>query len=282
MPAPKATLILSVYNDIRSLKAVLNSVKSQTFMDFEIIISEDAEHDSMKAFLETYPFENPWQHLTQKDLGWRKNRALNRAVLAAKSDYLVFIDGDCVLHPSFMEHHIRSANANLILGGKRLKLNETLTQAFLNETLSPCGMNRYLLLNVLSLRQKKIRYPEEGFYIKPDAFLGFIPKLRTLNNLTGCNMSCFKEAILSINGFDEDYSLPAVGEDIDLIWRFSKAGYKLASVRNLAVQYHLYHKESWNNQDLNLQMLKEKQRKGFYRCLNGIDKFMEQDTRHAI
>ena len=273
MPNPKASLIISVYNDICSLNAVLDSVKTQSFKDFEIIISEDAEHGQMRKFVEGYSFENPYQHITQEDLGWRKNRALNRAILAAKSDYLVFIDGDCVLHPCFMEHHLRLAKDNLILGGKRLKLNEKLTSLFLRKSIDCTDMNRYLLLNLLHLRKEGIRYPEEGFYINPKSLLGFIPKARALTNLTGCNMSFSKKAIMSINGFDEDYKLPAIGEDIDLIWRFLKAGYQLASVRNLSVQYHLYHKENWMDQELNLQILKEKQMKGEVCCLNGIRKY---------
>jgi GT2 family glycosyltransferase len=272
MPALKASLIISVYNNVLFLKTVLDSVKAQTIHDFEIIISEDAAHEEMRTFLANYPFGNPWQHLVQEDLGWRKNRALNRAILSAKTDYLVFIDGDCVLHPCFMEQHLRLAKGNLILGGKRLKLNEKLTQLVLENRLSPDKIE-WCLLNPLSLFQKKgIRYPEEGFYFNPKRFWGFIPSVRKLSNLTGCNMSFSKKAILSINGFDEDYTLPAIGEDIDLAWRFEKAGYQLGSVRSLAIQYHLFHPENWMNQDLNKKMMQEKQRKGFFRCQNGIEK----------
>lgn len=273
MLAPKATLIISVYNNINFLEVVLDSVTAQTFKDFEIIISEDAEHEHMKAFLGNYAFKNPWQHLTQADSGWRKNRALNRAILSAKADYLVFIDGDCVLHPRFMENHLHLAKENLVLGGKRLKLNEKATVLFLNRSLKPSDINPYLFFNLPHLRKDGFRYLEEGFYINPHGILGCIPKVRTLKNITGCNMSFSKKSIMSINGFDEDYTLPAIGEDIDLIWRFLKAGYHLGSVRNLAVQYHLHHKENWVNQDLNIKILKEKQKKGDFRCRNGIEKY---------
>jgi len=103
MIKPEATLIISVYNDTRFLKIVLDSVKKQTFRNFEIIISEDGEHEHVKSFVESYPFEQPFQHLSQPDEGWRKNRALNRAILAAKTNYLIFIDGDCILHKYFIE-----------------------------------------------------------------------------------------------------------------------------------------------------------------------------------
>lgn len=272
MSSLKASLIISVYSDTCFLKAVLNSVNKQTFKDFEVIISEDAEHEHVQKFVQAFPFVHPHQHLTQEDLGWRKNRALNRAILSAKSDYLVFIDGDCVLHPRFMEHHVKYAKEDRILGGKRLRLNEELTKGFLNESISPLDINRYLLRNLKNLNNQNIVFSEEGFFINPNGLLGFIPKARKIRSLTGCNMSFYKKAIMAINGFDEDYMLPATGEDIDLIWRFEKAGYHFFSVRNLAVQYHLSHKENWMDQEVNNKLLFEKQKKGEVRCLNGIHK----------
>jgi GT2 family glycosyltransferase len=93
-----------------------------------------------------------------------------------------------------------------------------------------------------------------------------------MSQLKGCNMSFSREAILSINGFDEDYVKPAVGEDIDLVWRFKESGYHLFSLRNLAVQFHLYHKENWSDQSENLRMMSEKQQLNQFVCRNGIEK----------
>lgn len=83
-------------------------------------------------------------------------------------------------------------------------------------------------------------------------------------------MSFSKQAIYTINGFDEDYIRPAIGEDIDLTWRFEAAGYKLVSARNLAVQYHLHHKENWSTQDENISIMKAKQAKNEYICKKGL------------
>lgn len=85
-------------------------------------------------------------------------------------------------------------------------------------------------------------------------------------------MSFSRAAIQAINGFDEDYTRPAIGEDIDLVWRFEKAGFILFSLRNLAVQFHLHHKENWFDQSENIRMMQEKQKANRYICLNGIEK----------
>jgi GT2 family glycosyltransferase len=267
----KASLIIAIYNNIRFLKAVLDSLNFQTEKDFEIIIAEDGENAEVKEFINKYHFVQPWQHLTQKDEGWGKNRAMNRAIKASKTDWLIFIDGDCVLHHRFIEMHLRYADEKFVLAGKRVKLDKTCSN-FVLENSSNIHKLQKKLVKKLLFGKGSIRYIEEGIFISPDKLLGFIPGLRTLNHLTGSNMSFSKKAIHFINGFDEDYQLPAVGEDLDLTWRFEAAGFKHKSVRNLAVQYHLQHKENWIDQVKNMDLYRNKQRDNKFVCTNGLIK----------
>lgn len=266
----KASLIISVYKNTIALKAVLDTLKFQTNQNFEIIISEDGDSMEMKSFITAYPFKNPYKHLTQKDEGWNKNRALNRAIIASDSEWLIFIDGDCVLHPRFVEMHLRYAAANRILAGKRIKLNASDSQYLLENT-DKIDIFQLKVLKRL-IKSSGTAFKEEGLFISPDSILGFIPKMRKLNHLKGCNMSFSKKAILSINGFDENYILPAVGEDADLSWRFEMAGFSHFSLRNLAVQYHLDHKENWQDQSHNLAYMRQCQTAKKYFCDNGIQK----------
>jgi GT2 family glycosyltransferase len=268
----ETSLIISVYTNTTALKAVLDSLKNQSYRDFEIVISEDGDSSVMKTFLSSYTFDKPWKHLTQPDLGWRKNRALNQAIIATQSDYLVFIDGDCVLHPRFMEMHHRYASENRILAGKRIKLNEALSQELIQQKCAPEDIQRFLINHFTSLRKMGFRFQEEGLFIRPDGLFGFIPRIRKMTQLKGCNMSFYRAAILAINGFDEDYTRPAIGEDIDLVWRFEQAGYHLFSLRNLAVQFHLHHQENWSDQSENIRMMEEKQRLNQFICNNGLQK----------
>ena len=78
--------------------------------------------------------------------------------------------------------------------------------------------------------------------------------------------------LLAINGFDENYTLPATGEDYDIEWRMKAIGCKIVSLRNLAVQYHLYHPENWNDQSVNAAYCREKQQRNEIYCPNGIRK----------
>src|SRR5688572_26858920 len=124
------SLIISVYKDVSSLRTVLEGLKFQRFDNYQIVISEDGESEEMRNFLQSYGHDNPILHLTQPDVGWRKNQALNRAIRMSEGDYLIFIDGDCVLHHLFIENHVRFSARKKILGGKRVKLGPTFSDQF--------------------------------------------------------------------------------------------------------------------------------------------------------
>lgn len=268
----KASVIISVYSNVAALEVVLNSLRNQTERNFEIIISEDAEHESMKDFVANYNFSNPYKHITQQDIGWRKNMALNNAIRIAASDWLIFIDGDCVLHPRFVEFHTAMKDEKVVLAGKRVKLNQFHSEKLIQNLDYIKSLQKILIKQVFGAKRNGCKFVEEGIFINPKSLFGFIPKMRSMYQLKGCNMSFPKDAALAINGFDEDYTKPAIGEDIDLGWRFAAAGYKMVSVRNLAVQYHLYHKENWTDQEENIAIMNKKMAANEYVCKNGLNK----------
>ena len=255
----KATLIISVYKDTRSLKAVLDSLKRQTEQDIEVIISEDGEDTRMATFVAAYDWVWPMRHLTQTDEGWRKERALHRAVMAAKNDWLIFIDGDCVLHPRFIEYHVKYAQRGVILAGKRVKLNTMLSEK--------CIEGKRLCLFPYLVWRRGCRYVEEAFYCGLAQWFR-----RPVRHLLGSNMSMSKADLIAINGFDENYVLPATGEDYDIEWRMQANGCTMVSLRNLAVQYHLHHKENWQDHDQNMIYCRAQQEKNEFICKNGIRK----------
>lgn len=260
----KASIIISVYKNTQALYFVLESLRRQTILDFEIIISEDGEDKAMSDFVKNYDWFCEYQHLTQPDVGWRKNRALNRAILAAKNEWLIFIDGDCLVHRRFVEMHLRYALPNRILLGRRVKLLKVMSDKIFNGKikLSQIGMNMIKYLFVSGAKQV-----EDGIFVP----LLLNKEIHKAKRLIGCNMSFSKAAIVAINGFDEDYIKPCVGEDSDINWRLKAAGFEFYSVRNRAVLYHLYHKENWVEFSENKAMMKEKQRVGKIQCERGLN-----------
>lgn len=276
----RATIIISVYKNVEALRCILASLERQTRQDFEVIISEDGECAKMAAFVEGYHWPWPYQHLTQADEGWRKNRALNRAVAAAHEPWLIFIDGDCVLHERFVEWHLREAERHegekVMIGGKRVKLNPELSQRILDR----CADRPQMLLDRCAasllprlFSRKGCRYVEEAFYMPICRWLR-----RPIKHLVGSNMSMSKAAIEEIGGFDEWYTRPATGEDYDIEWRLQEKGYRMVSLRNLAVQYHLWHRENWLDQHENVRYCSAKRISiiiSFYNKIDLLKKILE-------
>ena len=85
-------------------------------------------------------------------------------------------------------------------------------------------------------------------------------------------MSFSRQAVKRINGFDEDYTKPAYGEDTDLTWRFQMIRCRFVSLRNMAVEYHLWHEKIWTSQEDNMRMGEEKRNRNEYFCQNGLTK----------
>ena len=255
----KASVIISVYKNVIALQAILRSLELQTEQDFEVIISEDGRDPAMGAFVRSWAWRWPMQHLTQEDKGWRKNKALNAAIVAAKADWLIFIDGDCVLHPRFIEMHLRYSAPHVVLAGKRVMLNESLSERILQ------GQSIRLLPYLFYKRG--CRLVEEGFYLPLARWIR-----RPVRHLTGSNMSMSKADLIAINGFDENYERPAIGEDYDIEWRLPANGCHIVSLRNLAVQYHLHHKENWTSDTENMAYFNTIQKANQIVCKNGIRK----------
>ncbi len=267
----KTALVISVYKNTRDLEVVLRSIEQQSVNNFEVIISEDGQSQEMKDFVSNYQGSLHLIHFTQEDNGWQKNKSLNNVIRNTDADYFIFIDGDCVLHPDFVKNHLRFAKPKRILAGKRIKLGEKYSEDLRN-ALQIKNFSSKIVAEISSIKKDGAKFYEEGVYISPDSILSVFARVRSITNIKGCNFSCYKQALIDINGFNEDYKLPAIGEDIDLTWRFEGLGYKLFSVRNFAVQYHLYHKENWSDQSVNEKIMKENQAKKQYVTLNGLKK----------
>jgi cellulose synthase/poly-beta-1,6-N-acetylglucosamine synthase-like glycosyltransferase len=271
----KTTVIISVYKDTKALELILQSLLSQTYSDFDILISEDGQSLEMKNFVKKYLSNERINHISQKDSGWRKNIALNNAVRIAKGEYLIFLDGDIVPYKNFVEHHISLAEENRFLSGRRVELGHFFSKLIRKKILSYRLVEKLYLFLYPLLVLDKGRHLEEGVYLKPGSALEkkINSKKKKKMMLVGCNFSCWKKDLETINGFDEDYKSPSVGEDVDLSWRFNHFGITYNSVRYIANAFHLYHTRNWGYApEENDKMMRTKIKQKLYRCKNGLIK----------
>lgn len=129
---PKATVIAAFYNKIDYLRLVLAGFERQSEKDFEFIVADDGSKQEIIKELESLskgiPF--PLIHIWQEDKGFRKNKILNKAITTANSNYIIFIDADCIPHSRFVEEHISYSEKGSCLTGRRVNLSHKYTQIF--------------------------------------------------------------------------------------------------------------------------------------------------------
>lgn len=271
----KASLIISVYKKTRELNIVLKALESQSCKEkFEVIIADDGSGSVMQEFISNYKKNSKLEIklISQEDSGFRKNRILNEAIRKSLSDYLVFIDGDCVPHYYFMEAHLKHKIKDIVLSGRRVMLGKKITESVYRNIESGISFKiAFAKLLFDSVRAKNASvHIEEGILIKDDFTRRLINSGKT--NLLGCNFSAHKNLLEKVNGFDEDYTGPGIGEDTDLEYRLRLIKTGFISLRNLAIVYHLYHPktiEESKNYDYFHKVVKNS---GNYFCKNGLIK----------
>ena len=227
MKKQTVAVIISVYKDLEALKLIINSLQSQTRVPNEIIIAEDAQHSEIKEYLDSLTYDNVI-HLSHKDIGWRKEKILNDAIKIAKSDYLIFIDGDCVPYVNFVQAQLELSEKNTALCGRRSEPGPLFSQKLRSAELSVLEYEKKYLSNYSALKKDGTRHIDEGMVFSPQSLIfTLIHKFgRKNSHIVGCNWSCYKEDILKINGFDEDFILPTTGEDTDIERRMRHFGIK--------------------------------------------------------
>jgi glycosyltransferase involved in cell wall biosynthesis len=156
----KTSIIIAYYKRISFLDLILQSIALQSEQSFEVIIAEDDNAYETIDFLnkqrEKYNF--PIEHVSHDNTGFRKNRILNKAILKAKTDYIIFIDGDCIIHKHFVKENLKNRSEKTALFGRRLMLSEKLT----NQSLTENTLKHLSLFNFIATKCKIL---EAGLYL---------------------------------------------------------------------------------------------------------------------
>ena len=273
----KTSLVISVYDKSDELKLIFTALSVQSFTDFEVIIAEDGMNENMNKLINDWKSKKlfPVMHLTQEDKGFRKNKILNESIRKAATDYLIFFDGDCIPHPDFVKVHFENRRSNYVLCGRRVNLTKSSSEKINANSILNKEYSRLKLYRIIysSLNRDKNDFNfniEEGFIIRNS----LLRKLFTNEDehILGCNFSVHKALLEKINGFDENYEGPGLGEDSDIEYRLRLAGAEFRSVRNLAVQYHLYHPKT-KEDEKNMKYFTEVKQSKNYFCKNGLVKY---------
>lgn len=236
------SIIITTYNSEVWLSKVLTAYTVQTFDDFEIIIADDGSNSKTKDVIDSFysKFKNPILHVWQPDEGFQKCKILNKAILEAKSDYLLFTDGDCIPRSDFVAKHLYFKEKGYFLSGGYFKLPMQ-TSISINEDdiiNKNCFSIKWLMKNGVKKSFKLSKLTKNRIFA---AFMNWVTT--TKKTFNGHNTSCFKEDLLAINGFNQDMEYG--GLDREVGERLFNLGILAKQIRYSAICLHLDHERKY-------------------------------------
>ena len=89
----KFSVIIPAYHAEKTLGACLQSVRQQTFADFEAIVIDDGSADGTRFVAEQFTLSDPrFRYIRQENRGVSATR--NHGIAEAKGEFIVFLDSD--------------------------------------------------------------------------------------------------------------------------------------------------------------------------------------------
>lgn len=263
---PRVALVITTHERPDALAAVLDSVARQRDAPEIVVIADDGSGATTGDVIADFRRRSlvPVRDVRQEYQGFRVARLRNLAIAAlapADPDYMVFIDGDMLLHPGFIADHRRFARPGWYTQGVRVLADSSLTQALLTDPVRPLtaattglgGLRRAYLLH------------------SPTAAAASRLLANHLLAIKTCNFAAWRDDLVRVNGFNEDF----VGwgpEDKELAMRLTHAGVRRQSLLFGGIAIHLHHPAASREAlPANLARLEETRRLRRVRCEHGLD-----------
>jgi glycosyltransferase involved in cell wall biosynthesis len=210
---PKVSIVIPTYNSVKSLPKAINSILSQTYHDYEIIIVDDGSIDNTKdvvdEYLKKYPEKIKYFYQQNK----RPAAARNLGIKNANGELSAFLDADDVWHPRFLEKTIKLYESNdldwIIIDNDFVLFDED-------------G-------NVIERRRRhNLVRDKDELYVR---------LLR--ENIIGspANVVVKRSCFYNVGFFDESL---AIKEDWDMWVRFAQAGLKAGFIEESLFNYNIH------------------------------------------
>lgn len=261
------SVVITTYNRSDALLAVLGGLARQTDHNFEVIVADDGSREEQRQRILKSSLAQSLHltHVWHPDVGFTASRIRNRGVAAARGDYIIFMDGDCVPEVDFIARHKALAQAGFFVNGSRVMLSPALTQRVLagTEQISARSVGYWLVQRLRGQASKLthlLRLPDGPWRMK---------RVFSWKGIRSCNMGVWRADFARVDGFDESF----VGwghEDADLVLRLHHAGVLRKNGYCATEVFHLWHREASRNQEShNAQQVRERVKTGVSRAALG-------------
>jgi hypothetical protein len=235
------SLIVTTYNRVDAVDAVLAGVARQADRGFEVVMADDGSGPETRAVIDCWRSRIgvPLSHVWQQDQGFRAAEIRNRAILASDGEYCIFLDGDCLVRPDFIARHRQLAERGWFVTGNRVLLSAALSAAVLREGLRP------ELWTAREWVWQRLRGDVNRLAAVSRLALGPARKLapRQWRGARSCNLAVWRSDLDRVDGFDASFS--GWGrEDSDLLIRLIHCGVRRKDGRFATGVIHLWHPEA--------------------------------------
>jgi cellulose synthase/poly-beta-1,6-N-acetylglucosamine synthase-like glycosyltransferase len=182
---PFVSIIISIRNEAKNLRALITSLRNQNYAGgYEIIITDDHSTDEPARIISEYSFQN-LRYLAPEPEAVGKKRNLNRALMVAKSEIILTTDADCIHSPEWigsMTEKFSDPKAQLVTGPVNIIRNDFFSGLQAMEFLSLMASTR------------------------------IATELKKPIMANGANMAYRKTAFQLANGYDENFHISS-GDD---------------------------------------------------------------------
>lgn len=239
----RVAVVLSTYNWPHALELSLQGYAVQRHRDFHVVVADDGSGPETRALIDRIRAETGLriEHVWHEDRGFRKSEILNRAIVAADADYLIFSDGDTIPEPGLVGTHAKHAERGHFLAGGYVKLPEGVSA-------------RITVDDVRSGRATSLTWLMTHGFFPPGKPLRWAPEpigalldrwTTTPARWHGNNASTFRDYLIEVNGFDMEMGYG--GQDAALGDRLENLGIKPKRIRHRCVAVHLWHDRPWRD-----------------------------------
>jgi len=217
------SVVVAVRNEMQYIRECMESLFSQDYEDYEIIVVDGMSDDGTYEFLKELQEKKDFKLLRNE----KKNAAVGRniGIDNAKGEAIAFIDGDAVAAGNWlseMKETMERSGASGV-GGPDLLPEDS-------------GYKAWAIGMVMTSPLAR------GGRLNPSTQHSLMGRERYVDHIPTCNLCLRREVIDKVGKFDEGF---VKGQDLELNYRIRKAGYKLLYSPEIRVVHyrkqHIHH-----------------------------------------
>lgn len=268
-------VIVTTYNNPVALHYTLLGLYVQSVQAFDLCIADDGSGEETRGVVERwreYFGADRFRHVWHPDNGFAKNQILNKAIASSSAQYLVFLDGDCIPCPGYLQRHLALRQPGQFVSGSLIRMPWSVNPILSDELVSSgtifslTWLRTHECIDRIGTRLKVATLP-----LWLSNFLEKISPVKIVWN--GCNSAGWRQDILRVNGFDE--TMLYGSEDVEMGVRMNNAGVRGRHIRYSAPVLHIEHKRGYADPAVaasNKRYMKSVRRSGKRWTANGIVK----------